>query len=165
MVLLPIVLPSFFMPRSPSVLASFVDRVVRVWPSAWRDIGDHSWLFGAGFGNIGVGQLYLRTEDVDPADNLFLLAYGFFGVLSIVYLGLPFVAAMFRRPPIDLVGRYAIAALIFLFTYGIVVNIIEGPVAAFMLGTALMALALRRRAAVPVTPQSASAREQLDRDR
>jgi hypothetical protein len=92
------------------------------------------------------GQQYLRFEDVNTADNLFLLAYGYFGIFSVVYLAWPFLAAMFRRAPVDALGRYAIVTLIYIFSYGIVVNIIEGPVAAFMLGTALQALALRKEA-------------------
>jgi hypothetical protein len=146
MVLLPIILPNYLMPSSPAFLRSFFDRVVRVWPDTWHNIGDHSWVFGAAMGNVGVGQQYLRFEDVNTADNLFLLAYGYFGIFSVVYLAWPFLAAMFRRAPVDALGRYAIVTLIYIFSYGIVVNIIEGPVAAFMLGTALQALALRKEA-------------------
>ena len=56
MILLPIILPNYLMPSSPTFLRSFFDRVARVWPDAWHNIGDHSWIFGAAMGNIGVGQ-------------------------------------------------------------------------------------------------------------
>jgi hypothetical protein len=146
MILLPIVLPNYLMPSSPAILASFYDRVEHVWPSAWHNIDMHSWLFGAGMGNIGVGQQFLRFQGVDTADNLFVLAYGYFGIFSIIYLGLPFLAALRRKSPVDAVGRYAIITLIYVFAYGIVVNVIEGSIAAFMMGSAFQALALRKTA-------------------
>lgn len=144
MVLLPIVLPNYSMPPSPSILLSFYDRVERVWPSSWHNIDSHSWIFGSGMGNIGVGQQFLRFEDVDPADNLFLLAYGYFGIFSLVYLGLPFFAALRRKSPVDALGRYAIINLIYIFSYGIVINAIEGSIVAFMMGSAFQALALQK---------------------
>jgi hypothetical protein len=147
MVLLPIVLPNYLMPSRPAVLTSFFDRVERVWPSAWHNIDMHSWIFGAGIGNIGVGQQYLRFEGVDTADNLFVLAYGYFGIFSIFYLGLPFIAALRRKSPVDAMGRYAIITLIYIFAYGIVANVIEGSISAFMLGSAFQALALRKSTA------------------
>jgi hypothetical protein len=147
MILLPIVLPNYLMPSRPALLQSFFDRVERVWPSAWHNIDTHSWIFGAGIGNIGVGQQYLRFENVDPGDNLFVLAYGYFGIFAILYLTWPVLASLRRRSPVDGVGRYAIITLIYLFAYGIVVNVIEDPISAFMLGSAFQALALRKTAA------------------
>jgi hypothetical protein len=144
MMLLPIILPNYSMPSSPAFLRSFYDRVVRVWPDTWQNIDQHSWIFGSAIGNVGVGQQYLKYEDIDTGDNLFVLAYGYFGIFCIFYLGWPFLAALLRRAPVDKLGRYAILTLIYIFAYGIVVNIIEGPVAAFMLGTAVQALAMRK---------------------
>jgi hypothetical protein len=146
MIFLPVVLPNYLMPSSPAVLTSFFDRVERVWPSAWHNIDVHSWIFGAGMGNIGVGQQYLRFEGVDTADNLFVLAYGYFGLLSVLYLGVPFLAALRRKSPVDAVGRYAIITLIYIFAYGIVANVIEGSISAFMMASAFQALALRKTA-------------------
>ena len=146
MMLLPIILPNYLMPSSTTFLASFFDRVARVWPDTWHNIGQHSWVFGSAMGNVGIGQQYLNFEDVNTGDNLFVLAYGYFGIFSTIYLTWLFLAALLRRAPVDVLGRYAIITLIFVFGYGIVVNIIEGPIAAFMLGTAIQALAWRRRA-------------------
>jgi hypothetical protein len=146
MTLLPIILPNYDMPSSPAFLRSFYDRVVRVWPDTWHNIDQHSWIFGSAIGNVGVGQQYLKFEDVNTGDNLFVLAYGYFGIFCLFYLGWPFLAAMRRRAPVDALGRYAIVTLIYVFAYGIVVNIIEGPVAAFMLGSAVQALAMRKTA-------------------
>src|SRR5579859_6110922 len=146
MTLLPIILPNYAMPSSPAFLRSFYDRVVRVWPDTWHNIDQHSWIFGSAIGNVGVGQQYLKFQEVDTGDNLFVLAYGYFGILCILYLGWPFLAAMRRRAPVDALGRYAILTLIYVFAYGIVVNIIEGPIAAFMLGSAVQALAMRKTA-------------------
>jgi hypothetical protein len=162
MTLLPIVLPNYTMPSSPAFLRSFYDRVERVWPDTWHNIDQHSWIFGSAMGNVGVGQQYLKFEDVNTGDNLFVLSYGYFGVFCILYLGWPFLAALRRQAPVDALGRYAIVTLIYVFAYGIVVNIIEGPVAAFMLGSAVQALAMRKTAparelaaalAVPAGPQ------------
>jgi hypothetical protein len=100
-------------------------------------------------GNIGVGQQYLGLEGADTADNLFVLAYGYFGVLAVLYLALPFLVAVGRRSPVDIAGRYAIVMLLFVFSYGIVANVLESPVAGFMLGTAIQALALKRIACAP----------------
>jgi hypothetical protein len=161
MMLLPVILPNYAMPSSPAFLRSFFDRAMRVWPDTWHNIGEHSWLFGSGLGNVGVGQQYLRYEEVDPGDNLFVLAYGYFGVFALAYLTLPFLAAVCRRTPVDALGRYALVTLIYVFTYGIVVNIIEGPVAAFMLGGALQALAMRRPARAPATAQPAPPTQRL----
>jgi hypothetical protein len=154
MVLFPITLPNYLMPSSPEILASFFDRVARVWPAAWDNIAMHSWIFGSGMGNIGVGQQFLRFEDVDTGDNLFVLSYGYFGIFSILYLGLPFLAALLRKTPVDEMGRYAIIVLIYIFGYGIVINGIESSIAAFMMGSAFQALALRK--IVPVSEFSRS---------
>lgn len=158
MLLLPVILPHYAMPSSPAFLRSFFDRAMRVWPDTWHNIGAHSWLFGSGMGNVGVGQQYLRYEEVDTGDNLFVLAYGYFGVFSLVYLTLPFLAAVGRRTPVDALGRYALVTLIYVFTYGMVVNIIEGPVAAFMMGSAFQALALRRNTPAPAMERPAAPR-------
>lgn len=144
MMLLPVALSSYALNPSSTVLSSFYDRIANVWPSAWQNIGQHSWIFGSGFGNIGAGQQFLHFEGSDPGDNLLLLAYGYFGVFSVIYLLVPFVAALRRRAPVDFVGRYIIITLIYVFAFGIVDNIIEGPIAAFMLGSALQALAWPR---------------------
>lgn len=165
MTLLPIILPNYAMPSSPAFLRSFYDRVARVWPDTWHNIDQHSWIFGSAMGNVGVGQQYLKFEDVNTGDNLFVLAYGYFGVFCILYLGWPFLAAIRRRAPVDALGRYAILTLMYVFAYGIVVNIIEGPISAFMLGSAIQALAMRKTvpAREPAAALAVPAASQLGR--
>ena len=89
--------------------------------------------------------------------NLFVLAYGYFCAFSLIYLGLPFVAGLLRRAPVDALGRYAIVTLIYIFTHGIVANITEGPVATFMMSSAFMALALRAAISEPTADRPAVA--------
>lgn len=154
MILCPVILPNYLMPSSPAILSSFYDRVQRVWPDSWANIDSHSWIFGAGFGNIGVGQQFLRFEEVDSADNLFVIMYGYFGILSLVYLVLPMIAVLRLKSPIDAVGRYAIITLIYIFAYGIVINGVENALSAFMMGSAYQALAMRK-----IAPAKESNRE------
>ena len=144
MMLCPIILPNYFMPdHLPTSLASFVDRVERVWPSSWHNIAQHSWIFGAGIGNIGVGQQYLKYEGTDTADNLLVMAWGYFGVFCLAYLLLPVLAAL-RRAGDDIASRWALITLTYVYAYGIVANVIESPMVTFALGSALQALALKR---------------------
>jgi len=144
MLLCPIILPNYYMPdRLPTSLLSFVDRIERVWPESWHNIAEHSWIFGSGIGNIGLGQQYLRYEDVDTADNMLVMSWGYFGVFCLIYLLLPVLAALRRRRS-DIASRWALVTLVYVYAYGIVANVIESPVLMFMLGTALQALALRR---------------------
>ena len=143
MMLCPIILPYYNMPDTlPAGLLSFIDRIERVWPASWHNIAEHSWIFGAGIGNIGLGQQYLKYEGMDTANNMLVMFWGYFGVFCLVYLLLP-VFATLRRRCTDIASRWALITLIYVYAYGIVANVIESPMVTFALGSALQALALR----------------------
>ena len=59
---------------------------METWPAALdflKSAGDP--FLGRGIGGIGVSQLYFEKQYYIPGDNLFVYAFGYFGVMSIIY--------------------------------------------------------------------------------
>ena len=69
--------------------SSFYQRIEEMWPQAWRWIHYHeAFPFGVGLGGISGAQRLYALNDMNAADNMFILMYAYFGVMSFVYLGL-----------------------------------------------------------------------------
>jgi hypothetical protein len=115
--------------------ATFAMRIIDTWPDAWQWIV-HNQIFplGVGLGGIGGAQRLYAFDYQNPADNLFLLLYAWFGLLGVVYLAWPVIAA-WRVPRAERPEALAALALLtFLLGYGTVITVLEDPLAAIMLG-------------------------------
>jgi hypothetical protein len=113
-------------------------RIAYTWPQAWRWITHHSMLlFGVGLGGIGGPQRIYAPDDFNPADNVFLLMYAYFGIFAILYLIV--VGYLVLRPVTGSQERAVTATAIvaFIFGYGAVLSIIEDQSGALFLGAAL----------------------------
>jgi len=113
-------------------------RIAYTWPQAWQWITHHSMLvFGVGLGGIGGPQRIYAPDNFNPADNVALLLWAYFGIFAIVYLLV--IVYLVLRPVTGSQERAvtATAILAFIFGYGAVLSIIEDQSAALMLGAAL----------------------------
>lgn len=147
-VLAPTLFIHFSLPQSRGVfsLESFAERLTQMWPDAWRWIARYSSLAGVGLGGIGGAQRFYAPNDENAADNLFVFLYANCGVLSVVYLaGTALIAATARtRSRADV---SALASVLFLLSYGVVVSLVEDQIAALWLGAAIAWLAATRQPA------------------
>jgi hypothetical protein len=113
-------------------------RIAYTWPQAWQWIMHHSMLiFGVGLGGIGGPQRLYAPSNFNPADNIFLLLFAYFGAFAILYL-LTICYLVLRR----VTGSQervvtATAIVAFIFGYGAVLSIIEDQSGALFLGAAL----------------------------
>lgn len=144
MVALPVILPGYSMPRAEGVFSfsSFYQRVEDMWPDAWRWIRLHeAFPFGVGLGGISGAQRLYALHDMNAADNMFVLMYGYFGVMSLVYLaGIALVVLRLKNDYVPAKAQ-ALATLLFLLTYGCVISLLEDQMASLFLGAALAWLA------------------------
>ena len=136
MIFAPTVLIFVDMPRDAGTFSfqSFIERIESMWPAAWRWIGQFPPLLGVGLGGIGGGQRFFAPTDQNAADNLFVYLYGSFGVMSVVYLFLIAMLVMNARNVRDNRDLVALASLVFLLMYGVVVSLVEDQLAAIWLG-------------------------------
>jgi hypothetical protein len=114
-------------------------------------------VFGVGIGGIGGPQRLYAPDNFNPADNIMILLYAFFGVFAFLYVGL--IALLVTRPIIGSRERAlpATALLAYAFGYGLVLSIIEDQAEALFIGAALgvlcretaWSLPLRFRASTP----------------
>jgi len=113
-------------------------RVAYTWPQAWQWIVHHSMLvFGVGLGGIGGPQRLYAPDNFNPADNVFLLMFAYFGVFTLLYLGI-IIYLMLRRVTGSQERAVTAAAIVaFIFGYGAVLSIVEDQSAALILGAAL----------------------------
>lgn len=140
-VLFPVVLAGYNIDHSGGVFSfsSFNDRLVQMWPDAWKWIERHNaFPFGVGLGGISGAQRLFAPDEVNAADNLFILMYAFFGMMSFVYLGLLSWWVIKLDHPSERATHQAMAMLVYIFGYGIVISIIEDQMATLFLGAAIM---------------------------
>ena len=139
MVFAPTVLIHFDMPNDRGVFSfqSLIERIREMWPHAWAWIGKFPPFLGVGLGGIGGGQRFFAPDDFNPSDNLFIYLFGNFGVASLVYLAAAVLVAMsaeIRDPRRD---GLALASMVFLLTYGLVISLIEDPIASMWMGATI----------------------------
>ena len=137
---LPFLVMSLHMAHGTGVFSteSVYLRIAYTWPQAWQWITHHSmFLFGVGLGGIGGPQRVYAPDDFNPADNVFILMYAYFGVFAIIYLAIILYLAL--RPVTGSQDRAvtATAILAFIFGYGAVLSIVEDQSGALFLGAAL----------------------------
>lgn len=118
-----------------ALLASFMDRSENIWPDAFDMVKQGGNFFlGRGLGSLGGAQLYFETKNYNPGDNIFVFAYVYFGVFSILYFYYIYYKSKTINFATDL--QYYLIILT-IFIYGMVVNIFEGLIPDFFLGMAL----------------------------
>jgi hypothetical protein len=140
-VLFPVVLSGYNLDHSGGVFSfsSFNDRLVQMWPDAWRWIARHdAFPFGVGLGGISGAQRLYAKDEMNAADNMFVLMYAFFGMMSFVYLSWLSWRVIKLGSPQDISVNQAMAILVYIFGYGIVISIFEDQMASLFLGAAAM---------------------------
>jgi hypothetical protein len=156
-VALPVIMPGYTMPSVQSEVvsaSSFYQRVEEMWPQAWRWIDHHdAFPFGVGLGGIGGAQRLYANDELNAADNIFILMYAYFGMMSVVYLGGIAAIAMRIRNDSATMAAHAMATLVFLLGYGCVISLLEDQIASLFLGASLACLCHEIRQRVnPVPP-------------
>jgi hypothetical protein len=129
-------------------------RIVDTWPRAWEWIDRHQMLlFGVGLGGIGGPQRFYAPNLFNPADNVFILLYAYFGVFAFIYLIA--VLNLVLRPVTGDRDRVvtALALLAFCFGYGIVLSMLEDQSAPIFIGAALGVLWRETRPATKTVPR------------
>jgi hypothetical protein len=116
-------------------------RVAETWPNAWQWILRHQMLvFGVGLGGIGGAQRVYALDSFNPADNMFILLYAYFGVFALFYLGSACWLVLRRVTGSAERAATALAVLAFCLGYGTVLSVIEDQAGALFLAAALGAL-------------------------
>jgi hypothetical protein len=124
--------------------SSFAMRAGDTWPRAMKWIAwNDNFPFGVGLGGIGGAQRLYAPDFYNPADNLFVLLYAFFGLFGVAYLVLLPLLALRSRVS-QAVAEPAVALLVFMLGYGVVLSMIEDQMAALSFGIVIGALWQRR---------------------
>jgi O-Antigen ligase len=145
-ILAPTVLIQFRLPQTQGVfsLQSFSERIVQMWPDGWHWVNRFPPLAGVGLGGIGGAQRFYAPQDFNAGDNLFLFLYANCGIFAIAYLCIACVvcccAATRSQREIAAMG-----SAVFLFSYGVVVSLVEDQIAALWLGATVGWLAAAHR--------------------
>ena len=140
MVGLPVILSGASMPPAKGVFSfsSFYQRIEEMWPQAWTWIHNHeAFPFGVGLGGIGGAQRLYAPKDVNAADNMFILMYAYFGMMSFIYLGFIGIMASRIKSHGSTGEANALAVLVYLLGYGCVISILEDQMAALFLGASV----------------------------
>jgi hypothetical protein len=160
---LPIVLSGESMPAAEGVFSfsSFYQRIEEMWPQAWRWIHAHeAFPFGVGLGGISGAQRLYALHDMNAADNMFILMYAYFGVLSFVYLGVIGIIALQTPNNGSKPAAHALATLVYLLAYGCVISLLEDQMASLFLGGSIawlckeIALSRRQDTVKTLSPQA-----------
>lgn len=136
-------------------------RMADTWPHAWQWISRHQMMiFGVGLGGIGGPQRLYAIDNFNPADNLFILLYAYFGLFGLLYMAMACWLALRPVSGSSERANTAIAVLAFAFGYGAVLSILEDQAACLFVGAALGVLwretrPLRNFAALSPRPQFA----------
>jgi hypothetical protein len=163
---LPIILSGNSMPSANGGVfsfSSFYQRIEQMWPEAWQWIHYHeAFPFGVGLGGISGAQRLYALNDMNAADNMFILMYAYFGVMSFVYLGFIGIVALLTPGKSSKSAAQAMATIVYLLAYGCVISLLEDQMASLFLGAALAWLCKeirsnRQQQAKPVVSPSSSA--------
>lgn len=137
---LPLLTIDLHLPHGDGVFSmeSLYLRIAYTWPQAWAWI-DRSQLliFGVGLGGIGGPQRLFAPNYFNPADNIAVLFYAYFGIFAFLYVG--FIVWLALRRVTGEVARVepALAVLAFTFGYGAVLSVIEDQSACLFMGAAI----------------------------
>jgi hypothetical protein len=130
-------------------------RIDYTWPQALDWIQrNQMFLFGVGIGGISGAQRLYAPENFNPADNIAILMYAYFGIFALIYVGLV-IYLVLRSPKVssDRVVP-AISILAFALGYGAVLSVIEDQAAAVFIGAAVGILCKETAAKKPAKAQT-----------
>jgi hypothetical protein len=118
-----------------TLLSSFMVRVEHFWPDAWDQlINKGNLILGRGMGGIGVPQMFFEPHEYNSVDNIFIYAYIYFGIFSLIYFYYIYVKSKVLNYHNDLC-YYLI--LLTVFIYGTIQSIFESVILNFFFGMAL----------------------------
>lgn len=117
------------------LLASFEDRMTRVWPASYELVAKYGIDFlGRGLGGIGSPQARFEPLISSPGDNIFVYLFGIVGVFAAPLLfGVAYMTSRYatsRRVEGWLFYLLGVGALV----YGLVTNVIENSWMGLFLG-------------------------------
>jgi hypothetical protein len=127
------------------LFASFGDRITITWPNAFKLLDAWQFVTGRGIGGIGAAQAYFEIDTFCPADSFFVYLYITAGLVgAALYFGM--LAGMWQLNLSKFGGRLTYLVLLFVFVYGLTVNVVESGVALIAVGAAAAYLAKRQPA-------------------
>lgn len=151
-ILLPV--STFFYQYNPDIqstadkllLASIGERVTWMWPQSFALLENPmEWVLGRGLGGIGTAQLQFESTAYLPADNIFVYLAVLAGPVTAVFILMGLTYKTSAAFYLDRISLAVFATVLALLLYGVVANIIEEPIMAFLLGAAFSALGQTRR--------------------
>lgn len=160
MIALPIVMLDVHFAHGTGIFSgeSLGQRLTVTWPEAWHWIGHRQFLlFGVGLGGIGGPQRLYAEADFNPADNMFVFLYAYFGVFAVFYLLALCLLVLRPVTGSKACAIPALASIAFLLGYGAVVSIIEDQLATLFLGAAVGVMIFETRPGTRATSKSRSA--------
>ncbi|HEY6882178.1 MAG TPA: hypothetical protein VI299_29310 [Polyangiales bacterium] len=124
------------------LFASFGDRITNTWPSAFKLLDAWQFVTGRGVGGIGAAQTYFELDTFCPADSFFVYVYVTAGLVGAA-LYFAMLAGMWQLNLSRFAGRLTYCILLFVFVYGLTVNVVESAVALMAVGAAAAQLVKR----------------------
>lgn len=135
-------------------------RIAYTWPDAWDWIARNQMLvFGVGLGGIGGPQRLYASSAFNPADNIAVLLFAWFGLFAVLYAALTIRLALAPVTGDRPRAEAAVAILAFAAGYGVVLSVIEDQAACLFLGAAIGTL---WRETSPVPPSAPNPMETSD---
>ncbi|MFV3129065.1 hypothetical protein [Niveispirillum sp. KHB5.9] len=142
-------------------------RIAYTWPDAWDWIARNQMLvFGVGLGGIGGPQRLYAPSAFNPADNIAVLLYAYFGLFAVLYAAMtawlafkPVASGKIRR------AEASVAILAFAAGYGVVLSVIEDQAACLFLGAAVGTLWRETIITRPEEPQAIPSQMEVPDDR
>lgn len=116
-------------------IASLESRLKSTWPDTFELISNNgNIIFGRGFGGVGAAATIYDSNNITPADNMFVYLYSTMGLFSVFFI----IWIMLKSYKLNIAFKqekiiYYILSLTFL--YGIVANVFEETMLCIYLGT------------------------------
>jgi hypothetical protein len=135
------------------LFSSFGDRVTVTWPNAFGLLSGTQYATGRGLGGLGAAQTYFELSKFSPGDNLFVYLYVTAGLAGALIYFLPLLG-VWRLNLLRFGDYLAFATLLFVYVFGMTVNVVESAVALMAMGACAAQLGKRRQAYPQVRPDS-----------
>lgn len=124
--------------NSVYLLSSFVDRVNWMWPTAFMNMQHWvEFIVGRGIGGIGFAQYFGESVSYNAADNFgvyIFVSFGLVGVVLFFFMLLRFARTVWREAYCSHHVMALRSLLVFWLFCGVVSNMYEQPVLAFVFG-------------------------------
>jgi hypothetical protein len=116
-------------------IKSFLIRAEQFWPDAIQQLSDKgNFILGRGMGGIGASQLFFEPNDYNSVDNIFVYAYIYFGLFSLVYFYYIYAKSKIINYNNDF---FYYLILLAVFIYGMIQSVVENGIINFFFGMAL----------------------------